>query len=159
MGRKAYEPREAQALKSYDAIKASGGDPEIWFSARNGYRVFDSTDEAVRQNKTSARAFTIAVNQLALITAGRILFLIAAAGAEAQTCFWEFFAANIRNKHTRRPYAQPAREFLGFFESAGVASIAYVQPLHIAAYIEQLMATHSAPTEKQRLAAMRHLFD
>jgi site-specific recombinase XerD len=85
--------------------------------------------------------------------------IIAAGGARAQTRFWEFFAANIRNKHTRRAYAQAVREFLGFCESVGVASIVDVQPLHVAAYVEQLTKTHSAPTVKQRLAAIRHLFD
>jgi site-specific recombinase XerD len=85
--------------------------------------------------------------------------LIAAAGARAQTRFLEFFAAQIRNAHTRRAYAQAVREFLGCYESAGVASIADIKPLHVAAYIEQLTRTHSAPTAKQRLAAIRHLFD
>jgi site-specific recombinase XerD len=84
---------------------------------------------------------------------------IAAAGARAETRFWEFFAANIRNKHTRRAYAQATREFLTWCESAGVASIGDVQPLHVAAYIEQLGRERSAPTVKQRLAAIRHLFD
>ena len=40
-----------------------------------------------------------------------------------------------------------------------MASIAAVQPLHVAAYIEQLGRERSAPTVKQRLAAIRHLFD
>ena len=81
------------------------------------------------------------------------------AEAQAQTRFLEFFAANIRNPHTRRAYAQATREFLAWCESAGVASIADVQPLHVAAYIEQLGRERSAPTVKQRLAAIRHLFD
>jgi site-specific recombinase XerC/protein gp37 len=34
-----------------------------------------------------------------------------------------------------------------------------VQPLHVATYIEQLGRERSAPTVKQRLAAIRHLFD
>jgi integrase/recombinase XerC len=85
--------------------------------------------------------------------------LVQAVGPQAQTRFWEFFAANIRNKNTRRAYAQATREFLGWCESAGVASIADVRPLHVAAYIEQLGRTRSAPTVKQRLAAIRHLFD
>ena len=42
---------------------------------------------------------------------------------------------------------------------AGVASIADVKPLHVAAYVEQLGRERSAPTVKQRLAAIRHLFD
>jgi hypothetical protein len=51
LARKAYGPREAEALKRYDAIKARGGDPEIRLSDHNGYRVFDPTEEAVRQAK------------------------------------------------------------------------------------------------------------
>jgi integrase/recombinase XerC len=84
---------------------------------------------------------------------------VAAAGTNAQIRFLEFFAANIRNKNTRRAYAQATREFLTWCESAGVASIIEVRPLHVAAYIEQLGRERSAPTVKQRLAAIRHLFD
>jgi integrase/recombinase XerC len=80
-------------------------------------------------------------------------------GNQACLRFLEFFAANIRNIHTRRAYAQATRKFLAWCESAGVASIADVRPLHVAAYIEQLGRERSAPTVKQRLAAIRHLFD
>ena len=38
-------------------------------------------------------------------------------------------------------------------------SIAAVQPVHVAGYIEELTRERSAPTAKQRLAAIRHLFD
>ena len=38
-------------------------------------------------------------------------------------------------------------------------SIATVQPLHVAAWIEGQTRDHSAPTVKQQLAAIRHLFD
>ena len=99
------------------------------------------------------------MTQLAPIVADRVPGLVAVAGAAAQTRFLEFFAANIRNKHTRRAYAQATREFFEFCESAGVATITEVKPLHVATYIEQLTTTHSAPTVKQRLAAIRHLFD
>jgi integrase/recombinase XerC len=85
--------------------------------------------------------------------------LVDAAGDRARIRFLEFFAANIRNINTRRAYAQATREFLAWCESAGVASIAGVRPLHVAAYIEQLGRERSAPTVKQRLAAIRHLFD
>ena len=84
---------------------------------------------------------------------------VSAAGENAQTRFLEFFAAQIRNRHTRRAYAQATREFLAWCETAGVASIADVKPLHVAAYIEQLGRERSAPTVKLRLAAIRHLFD
>jgi integrase/recombinase XerC len=99
------------------------------------------------------------VNQPALIATPFVPVLVNASGARAQIRFLEFFAANIRNGHTRRAYAQATREFLAWCESAGVASIAGVQPLHVAAYIEQLGRERSAPTVKQRLAAIRHLFD
>ena len=38
-------------------------------------------------------------------------------------------------------------------------SIAAIQPLHVAAWIEGQTREHSAPTVKQQLAAIRHLFD
>lgn len=41
----------------------------------------------------------------------------------------------------------------------GVISITAVQPLHVATWIELQMQTLSAPTVKQHLAAIRHLFD
>jgi hypothetical protein len=85
--------------------------------------------------------------------------IVTTAGRNASERFLEFFAGNIRNQHTRRAYAQATREFLACCGRAGVASIADVRPLHVAAYIEQLGRERSAPTVKQRLAAIRHLFD
>ena len=41
----------------------------------------------------------------------------------------------------------------------GVPSLGDVQPLHVAAWLELQAQTASAPTVKQRLAAIRHLFD
>jgi hypothetical protein len=51
--------------------------------------------------------------------------LVAAAGARASMRFLEFFAANIRNAHTRRAYARAADEFLAWRASAGVPSDYY----------------------------------
>jgi site-specific recombinase XerD len=84
--------------------------------------------------------------------------LIAAAGECAHTRFLEFFAANIRNPHTRRAYARAVAEFLTWCDDQGVPSVAAVQPLHVAAWIEQQTREHAAPTAKARLAALRHLF-
>lgn len=85
--------------------------------------------------------------------------LVAAADNRAQLRFLEFFAVTIRNPHTRRAYARAAGEFLAWCQARGVASIADVQPLHVAAWIEVLGRDVSAPTVKQRLAGVRHLFD
>ncbi|MGG5812477.1 tyrosine-type recombinase/integrase [Falsiroseomonas sp. CW058] len=86
--------------------------------------------------------------------------LVAAAGERAGLRFLEFFAANIRNPNTRRAYARAVADFLTWCEAeAGVASLAAVQPLHVATWIEMQTRERSAPTAKQRLAALRHLFD
>jgi len=85
--------------------------------------------------------------------------LIAVAGARAALRFLEFFAANIRNPHTRRAYGRAVAEFLTWCDDAGVSSVAAVQPLHVAAWIEQQTRERAAPTVKARLAAIRHLFD
>ncbi|HYH37357.1 MAG TPA: tyrosine-type recombinase/integrase [Azospirillum sp.] len=89
----------------------------------------------------------------------RVPTLIAAAGASARLRFLEFFTAKIRNPHTRRAYGRAAGEFLAWCQAAGVPSLAAVQPLHVATWIEGLTRSHTAPTAKQRLAAVRHLFD
>ena len=85
--------------------------------------------------------------------------LIAAAGERASLRFLEFFAANIRNPHTRRAYGRAVADFLAWCDDAGVPSVMVVQPLHVAAWIELQTQDRAAPTVKQRLAAIRHLFD
>jgi len=71
----------------------------------------------------------------------------------------EFFAAAIRNPHTRRAYSRAVADFLAWCDDHGVRSVAAVQPLHVAAWIELQARTKAAPTAKLRLAALRHLFD
>jgi site-specific recombinase XerD len=93
---------------------------------------------------------------------------IAAAGAavpalyaptpEAAKRFIEYFAAHIRNPNTRRAYLHAVREFarwcaLQRFE------LVDIEPLHVAAYIEQMTARLAKPSVKQHLAAIRMLFD
>jgi len=85
--------------------------------------------------------------------------LVTSAGDRAGIRFLEFFASAIRNPHTRRAYARAAGDFLAWCAGVGVTSITAVQPLHVAAWIELQTQTLSAPTVKQNLAAIRHLFD
>jgi site-specific recombinase XerD len=73
--------------------------------------------------------------------------------------FLEFFAAAILNPNTRRAYAHAVGEFLAWCAQDGVKSITEVQPLHVAVWIEVQTRTLSAPTVKQHLAVIRHLFD
>lgn len=85
--------------------------------------------------------------------------IVAAAGADAQARFLEFFAATIRNPHTRRAYARACGDFLDWCAGRGVGALGEIQPLHVAAWVEALGRDVSAPTVKQRLAGVRHLFD
>ncbi|RRW40603.1 tyrosine-type recombinase/integrase [Pseudomonas luteola] len=85
--------------------------------------------------------------------------LIDEAGDRAQLRFLEFFTSNIRNPNTRRAYGRAVADFLQWCQEVGVGSITQVQPLHVAAWIELLSQQVSAPTVKQRLAALKHLFD
>ena len=85
--------------------------------------------------------------------------LVQAAGECAQTRFWKFFVNNIRNPNTRRAYGRAIGEFLAWYERQGIASIVDIEPLHVGAYVEAVTRSHSAPTAKQKLAAIRMLFD
>ena len=85
--------------------------------------------------------------------------LVVAAGGCAGIRFLEFFASTIRNPHTRRAYARAVTDFLAWCEDHGISSIAAVQPLHVASWIELQTRERSAPTVKLRLAAIRHLFN
>src|SRR6516164_2786670 len=99
------------------------------------------------------------MKQLVPISSPALPILVTAAGERARMRFLEFFAANIRNPHTRRAYARAAEEFLAWCTSVGVPSIAAVQPVHVATWIEASTRELAAPSVKQRLAAIRHLFD
>ena len=71
------------------------------------------------------------MNQLVPLASPAARALMPAAGERASMRFLEFFAANIRNPYTRRAYARAADEFLAWCSSAGVPSIAAVQPVHV----------------------------
>jgi site-specific recombinase XerD len=85
--------------------------------------------------------------------------LVAHAGEKAAWRFLEFFTVNIRNQNTRAAYARAAASFLRWCEERRIGELGRVQPVHVAAYIEQLQSGWAAPTVKQHLAAIRMLFD
>lgn len=84
---------------------------------------------------------------------------VAAAGDQGSRRFLEFFAASIRKPHTRRDYALATSDFLAWCEATGIPSIAAIQPLHVGTWIERQTRERSAPSVKQQLAAIRHLFE
>lgn len=85
--------------------------------------------------------------------------IIAVADERARFRFLEFFAANIRNPNTRRAYARAAEEFLGWCSGRAVVSLNEIHAIHVTGWIEERGQTLSAPSVKQGLAAIRHLFD
>jgi integrase len=85
--------------------------------------------------------------------------LVACSGAPAEARFRDFFAVSIRNPNTRAAYARAAADFCGFAAGAGIGSLAAVEPVHVAAWVEALGRSHAPATVKQRLAALRMLFD
>lgn len=84
---------------------------------------------------------------------------VISAGETAQIRFVEFFTANIRNPNTRSAYARASGDFLNWCSDRGVTELPHIQPVHVAAWVEELGQTHAIATVKQRLAAIRHLFD
>ena len=85
--------------------------------------------------------------------------LVSAAGAHAERRFVGFFAAQLRNPHTRAAYARAATRFLDWCAGAGAPGLGAIEPVHVAAWVELRGREASAPTVKQELAALRRLFD
>ncbi len=83
--------------------------------------------------------------------------LIERSGEDASKRILEFFTARIRNPHTRRAYVRAVGEFLAFSAERGKLSLADIDPVTVAAYVESHPG--SAPTRKVHLAAVRKLFD
>ena len=82
--------------------------------------------------------------------------LIAAAGSEVTETYIDFFTATIRNRNTRAAYARACWQFFDWCAAHGL-ELTSVRPFHVAAWIEDIPG--SKPTVKQKLAAVRMLFD
>jgi site-specific recombinase XerD len=93
------------------------------------------------------------------VSTARMPAILTSAGEDAVTRFIEYFAAQIRNPHTRRAYYRNALSFLDWCEGRGIHALKDIRPVTVAAYIEQLGKSHAKPTVKQQLATIRMLFD
>jgi site-specific recombinase XerD len=78
---------------------------------------------------------------------------------EARKRLRDFFSSHIRNRNTRRAYMEAVRQFATFCAELGVSELEQVEPVHVAAFVERQLETNSRPTVKQRLTALRMLFD
>jgi site-specific recombinase XerD len=79
-------------------------------------------------------------------------------GQKTTRRFLEFFTANIRNKNTRLAYARAVISFLYCCEERGI-TLRQIEPIIVAAYVEELTKTHAPQSVKQKLAAIRMFFD
>lgn len=84
--------------------------------------------------------------------------LIARADPKARGRFLEFFTVNIRNPNTRAAYGRAAG-FLDWYQHRSLTELGQIQPIHVAAYIEELQRQVAKTTVKQHLACIRMLFD
>ena len=71
----------------------------------------------------------------------------------------EFFTAQLNNPHTRRAYLNAARRFAAWCQDHRIGQLTDVQPVHVAAFIQDLQGQLAPATVKQHLAALRVLFD
>ena len=81
-----------------------------------------------------------------------------AADPAAEKRSWEFFTVTIRNRNTRMAYLRAAARFGDWCGDRGLA-LGDVEPMAVAAYIEELTRALGPASVKQHLAAMRMLFD
>lgn len=75
--------------------------------------------------------------------------------------FRNYFEGKLRCANTRRAYERSASSFFIFAaERLALPSIDHVKPYHISAWLDSMLANGlSAPTVKQRLAALNGLFE
>ena len=91
-------------------------------------------------------------------SAGSRLPAVFLVGHDRGRRFWEFFTVNIRNRNTRKAYFVAVSQFSVWCEQKNIP-LERIDPMHVAAYIEQFGTIASKPTVKQHLAAIRMLFD
>lgn len=101
---------------------------------------------------------TISNYQLDTLPALTLPAIITDAGDKAAFRFVEFFTATIRNKNTRTAYFNAVQRFCTWCDLHGL-ELTQVNPVHVAAYIEQLGQERSIPTVKQHLSAINRLMD
>src|SRR4029077_2650594 len=93
----------------------------------------------------------VSIETLAESTRAQIPALFAP-DPKAARHFLEFFAANIRNPNTRRAYFRNVRQFADLCAAQGFDELLDIEPIHVAAYIEQLGTRLAKPSVKQHLA-------
>ena len=84
--------------------------------------------------------------------------LFTAAGEQAAYRYLEFFTASIRNPNTRAAYGRAVYRFADWCQEKRI-DLLQLNPVLVAAYVEELGQQLAKPSVKQHLAALRVLFD
>src|ERR1700730_18150462 len=82
--------------------------------------------------------------------------IVADVGPEATKRFFEFLTVPVRNKNTRIAYYHAIGEFLAWSQQCGFQSLEDIEPITVAAYIEQHPGSPAAI--KQHMAGIRMFF-
>lgn len=80
------------------------------------------------------------------------------AGELASRRLIEFFTVTIRNRNTREAYGRAVRDFCRWCEKRKLGLL-QISPFLVAAYVEELGSMVDRPSVKQKLAALKMLFD
>ena len=80
------------------------------------------------------------------------------AGEHASRRLIEFFTVTIRNRNTREAYGRAVRDFCRWCDDRHIGLL-QISPFLVAGYIEELGTTIDRPSVKQKLAALKMLFD
>jgi hypothetical protein len=92
-----------------------------------------------------------------LPTSSHLPALIVAAGPADGFAWDEFFAGQLRNRHTRAAYLLAVRRFLAWAGQRAPASLDQITPGMVGGYLDQHPG--SLPTKKLHLAAIRAFFN
>lgn len=92
------------------------------------------------------------------VSSGLVPNSVARLGSGPSKRFLSFFTDQIRNRHTREAYHRAVCRFFSWCDLREVP-FERVESFHVSAYIEVLLTTHSKPTVKQHLAAIRAVYD
>ncbi|CAN5601025.1 tyrosine-type recombinase/integrase [soil metagenome] len=76
-----------------------------------------------------------------------------------RTSMREFFSSHLRCSNTRRAYREAVRQFSSFCTECNIEDLGQVQTSHIRAFMDWQRRFHSEATIRQRLSALRTLFD
>jgi len=104
---------------------------------------------------TDSRALTIPQSRPVGVMAAELPSIVDGGGSAARFAWEEFFAANIRNVHTRTAYMRAVRRFLEWLPADLV--LTQITPGMVGTYFSNHPG--SPPTRKLHLAAIRGLFD